>query len=63
MEHRGGMATTIDFIRQAGPVEWLLTPSVLLTGLALFVLILSGLPGRIVLEVESMTQLRRMRRR
>ena len=61
--HRDGMATTVDFIRQAGPIEWLLTPSVLVTGLVLFVLILSGLPGRIVLEVESIAHMRRMRRR
>lgn len=55
------MGTTIDFITQAAPLEWLLTPPVLVAAGVLFVLILSGLPGRIVLEVESRSQFRRMR--
>jgi len=56
------MGTTIDFIRQAAPVEWLLSPTVLVAAVVLFVLILSGLPGRIILEVESSAQVRRSQR-
>ena len=55
------MGTTIDFIRQSAPIEWLLTPAVLVAAAFLFVVILSGVPGRIYLEVESRSQLRRMR--
>jgi hypothetical protein len=57
------MDTTLDFIRQTALAEWLLTPTVLLAGLALLMLVFTGLPGRIVLEVESMAQMRRIRRR
>ncbi len=61
LTHSERMGTTIDFIRQSAPVEWLLTPAVLVAAAVLLVVILSGVPGRIYLEVESRSELRQMR--